>query len=693
MTFQSIFEKPIENRNIILEAKKDPSINLITDEPFYIFPQFNDLTTKKGAHIYVISAPGATGKSALAKYLAYMYNSIYWNLADITLGDNSFIGTLVRSVGTANYSSFTEDLLSGKTKLVIDAFDEAEMISGARAVQSFLTEIAINTAEAQSPCIFLLSRAETAQNICAFFESNDTAFNHYEISFFEEATSIEFIEAIVKRDSVSDQNPQIIHDCIVQYLNNIDSKIQQEDKSRSFTGYAPVLEVIGMHIAKETNAYNFLQTLQSNSMRGIEIIEKILEKLLEREQSKVKEGFLKRIQTKAKEQTIQESKIYSTNEQLVQLVCFILFGSYDESFSPNNYIPDEFKDDYSSVLNAFLPQHPFIRSTGHGYSFTGPAFRDYVVAKLMENKKHDDLIQLFFSEKRISNHFPSHLLWNFFTNKQEVIIPADKVAYLFESYRSQAKGKTQAFLTIGGNDEAGYSTGWMLSSNESESIESYEMKVIGKDLILENLSNVSVDVDDLTVMIKNIGGNILISHCSVFCKKLQITGEHIVIDAFESPCTLVSNEDAVIKNDSGSISDITINGDKLSVAFPNIKSYYKLIRFSADYSDNGLFSIEKFCYILRKIFVQFRKHKKDTPARDAEKIDFLIIGNEENRKQVFQFLLSNQIIYREEPLYKINMEKLERIGISWGAVTRSDYNQLQKAYESFKQWHKAASSV
>ena len=193
LTFQSIFEKPIENRNIILEAKKDPSINLITDEPFYIFPQFNDLTTKKGAHIYVISAPGATGKSALAKYLAYMYNSIYWNLADITLGDNSFIGTLVRSVGTANYSSFTEDLLSGKTKLVIDAFDEAEMISGARAVQSFLTEIAINTAEAQSPCIFLLSRAETAQNICAFFESNDTAFNHYEISFFEEATSIEFI--------------------------------------------------------------------------------------------------------------------------------------------------------------------------------------------------------------------------------------------------------------------------------------------------------------------------------------------------------------------------------------------------------------------------------------------------------------------------------------------------------------------
>lgn len=693
LTFQSIFEKPSDTRTIMLEPKKDPSINLITEEPFYIFPQFNDLTTKKDAHIYVISAPGATGKSALAKYLAYMYSSIYWNLADITLGDNSFVGSLVRSVGTTNYSSFTKDLLSGRTKLVIDAFDEAEMISGARAVQSFLSEIATNTAEAQSPCVFLLSRAETAQGICAFFESIDTAFNHYEISFFEEATSIEFIMEIVKRNPISYQNPEIIHDCIVQYLKNIDSKIQQEDNLRSFTGYAPVLEVIGMHIAQETNAYSFLQSLQTNSMKGIEIIERILKKLLEREQDKVKEGFLRRIQSKAKDLSIKESNIYSTNEQLVQLVCYILFGSYDESFSPNCVIPDEYKDDYASVLNAFLPQHPFIRSTGHSFSFTGPAFRDYVIAKLMENKNNDDLIQLFFSEKRISNHFPSHLLWDFFTNKQDIIIPADKVSYLFESYRSQAKGKTQAFLTIGGCSKTGYSTGWTLCSDEYESNESYEMEIDGAELNLENLSNVSVDVDDLDVVVRNLGGNILISHCSVFSKKLQITGEHIVIDAFEPPCILVSNEDAIVKNYSGSIPDITINGDKLAVAFPNIKSIYKFIRYNTDYSDNGLFSIEKFCYILRKIFVQFRKHKKDTPARDAEKIDFLIIGNEEYRKQVFKFLTSNQIIYRDNPLYKINMTKLEEIGISWGAVTSSDYKQLQNAYDSFVIWHQSSVST
>lgn len=683
MTFQSIFENPLQTREIVLEPKKDPSISLVTEKPFYILPQFKDLSIEKDAHIFVISAPGATGKSALAKHLAYMYHSIYWNLAEITLGDNSFIGTLVRSVGTAHYSSFIADLLSGKTKLIIDAFDEAEMISGARAVQSFLFEIAANTIDASAPCVFLLSRAETAQAICTYFENNKTAYNHYEISFFEDASSFDFVKQVVEKNSRTNQNQDIINNCIKQYFQNIDSKIQQEDNLRSFTGYAPVLEVIGMHIAQENNAYSFLQTLQSNAMKGIEIIEKILEKLIEREQNKVKEGFLKRIQANTKGQEIDLSDMYSAREQLVLLVYYILFGDYDYNYYPCNQIPDEYKDDYISVIDTFLPQHPFIKSNGHERSFTGPAFRDYVIAKLMEIPQYNDLVNMFSTEKRIGNHFPSHLLWNFFTNKSDIIVPADKISYLFESYRSQANGNTQAFLTIGGSKNSGYSTAWTLCSKETESIENYEMEVLDKSLHLESLSNVSIDVDDLDVIIHSIGGSLSVSHCNVYCEKLQIICDHIVFDAFEPPCTLVSNNNAVIQNNSGSIPDITVNGDNLSISFPNINSYYKLIKYNTDYSDNGSFSIEKFCYILRKIFVQFRKHKKDTPARDAEKIDFVIVGNESSRKKVFDFLTNNAIIYRANPLYKINMSKLEEIGISWGAVTRSDYNQLKKAYDCF----------
>ena len=106
MTFDSIFHTFGKMAPITLQSDKDDSISLIEQEPFYITPSFRDLSIQREAKIYVISAPGATGKSALAEYLAFKYSSIYWNLARITLGDNSFVGTLVRSVGAENYSKF-----------------------------------------------------------------------------------------------------------------------------------------------------------------------------------------------------------------------------------------------------------------------------------------------------------------------------------------------------------------------------------------------------------------------------------------------------------------------------------------------------------------------------------------------------------------------------------------------------------
>ena len=148
-------------------------------------------------------------------------------------------------------------------------------------------------------------------------------------------------------------------------------------------------------------------------------------------------------------------------------------------------------------------------------------------------------------------------------------------------------------------------------------------------------------------------------------------------------CLLVSKNEAQIQTRNGGVPEIIINGDNLSVSFPNIALYYKLIKYGMDYSADSSFSIANFVYILRKIFVQFRKHRKDTPARDAEKIDFIIVGSDHKRQAVFNYLMNNGIIYRDAHLYKINMEKLELSGISWGAVTRGDTKQLESAYSTF----------
>ena len=63
-------------------------LHYVEKQPFYVAPQFSMIkTTSKLSTRYpqlvLFSAPGATGKTALAEYLAYTYGALYWNLAKL----------------------------------------------------------------------------------------------------------------------------------------------------------------------------------------------------------------------------------------------------------------------------------------------------------------------------------------------------------------------------------------------------------------------------------------------------------------------------------------------------------------------------------------------------------------------------------------------------------------------------------
>lgn len=691
MTIDSIFRDYKSTTKFELKDDKDISISLIREEPFYIVPLVVDLDINKESKIIVISAPGATGKSSLAKYLAYRFSSLYWNLADITLGDNSFVGTIVRSIGSESYSEYINALLNGESILIIDAFDEAEMISGVRAVRTFISDISKATAKAKRACVVMLARAETASNICSFMRERGIIHSHYEISFFERNKSEEFIKKIAIHQQPSFKNNRLLDDCIKQYLNIITRMVQNESDANSFVGYAPVLEVIGKHVASEKNAYVFLNNLESENVRGIDIINRILQELMEREQGKVKESLIKRIGEKLDSSSFDNDSVYTVEEQMKGLLSYVLFQGYDEQICLNKAIPDEIKDEYSEICRTFLPQHPFLRNKADGrFDFAGPAFRDYVLAKTMQSENNEELIQWFLEEKRINQHFPSHLLWAFFTNRDNVVIPAKRIPYLFDSFKSQSKGNAQSFLTVEGTSETGYFSVWSIcaSNPQKDTIENYEVQV-EDGLCFENVNNSIIDVDDLPVYISNASENVQISHSTINCQELKILAERITFDVYDgSECTLVSKNNVEIKSLSSGTSDITVNGNNLFIDFPNIEKYYKLIKYKFQFMEDNKFPIGLFIFLLRKIMVEFRKHGKDAPAKDAEKIDYVIIGDDSKRKAVFGFLLEQGIIYQDQDthLYKMNTQNLSTLEISWGAIIKGDKKQLANAYHHFEEY-------
>ena len=108
----------------------------------YIEPEFNLVCEKNDNTRYIIfSAPGATGKSALAKHLSYSLNGVYWNLPDNKIAEYSFQGAISEAVGYLALSEFMHSLQTEESLLIIDAFDEAEASSGRNNIEFFLRDL------------------------------------------------------------------------------------------------------------------------------------------------------------------------------------------------------------------------------------------------------------------------------------------------------------------------------------------------------------------------------------------------------------------------------------------------------------------------------------------------------------------------------------------------------------------------
>ena len=198
MTLDGILSPYKKCKKYSLSTDVSDYLKYISEKPFYIAPSFSDVKTEKKLStlepkFVLLSEPGATGKSSLEKYIAYKFDAIYWNLAKVKVGTNSFVGSIVSAVDAPNYSNFIADLNSGDVLLVIDAFDEAEIISGRKMLDSFIADISKNLSHHQLPTVFLLARTETAQYLASFCAENGIAVAHYEIGFFGEENAKEFI--------------------------------------------------------------------------------------------------------------------------------------------------------------------------------------------------------------------------------------------------------------------------------------------------------------------------------------------------------------------------------------------------------------------------------------------------------------------------------------------------------------------
>ncbi|MGM9618219.1 MAG: hypothetical protein ACI3W8_00045 [Oscillospiraceae bacterium] len=667
------------------------SIISTKEEKFFVPPTVNDIKTKKDRRILLFSAPGATGKSSLAYHIAQTYNGLLWDLSRERLGNHSFIGMLVKTLGPERFSAFAAGLKSGKSVLVIDAFDEAEMISGRVAVETLLDDLLPYAQDATSPAIILFARTETAHFITSYYDTI-LPISQYEISFFEEESSVNFI----KEKLAAGGNPvtAVTDTCIREQFQLIRNLLVDQQAVKSFIGYAPVLETLASAFDEENNTIKLLKKLERGN-NGTLIIKKILEKLLNREQEKLVSGF----KTKAAEEFPGFShwdRLYTPREQIIRLANKVIFNDAAYSDYPIPELPSELVDSYFASVDALLDQHPFLQKKIRqgdtvACEFTGPAFRDYALSYLMTTDIGEGFTIEYFSERMSNALFPSQMFFDFYTAFSDNTAKSHHFAYLYEAFKSKAAAQDMVSLSISdaGDDE----TLAFFSLFDSKTVKAeiaLEVEKTAQGFCFDQLTNASIDVD-ADVYIGKTSSDVKITNSSIICRRLCWNASNVFLEVSAPGETLIVSQDAFeAGRDCVTKFEIRTNANKnLKISAPNLQLFYKLYPYSYSYNDSECVDITKFAHALETILNKFRKHGKDAPGRHAELIDNVVVGKGTFKASVLDFLKASSIIYQDSKdpkLYKMDIDMLTSYGVNWGTLSQRDYQMFDKIFKSFLAW-------
>ena len=698
MNFDLVLDKVPVGRQFSLIEGHPVSVSASGSDKCYIKPGLIDTKITRDSKLLLFSAPGATGKSALSAFVAREKNALLWDLSKERIGNHSLSGMLVKSLGPKLFSEFTDGLLSGKAILIIDALDEAEMISGKMALESLLSDIRMLIANSRFPTVILCARTETARFIRRFFSSDEhkLSISQYEVGFFSEESAKKFICEKIKEQRVL---TPAIENCIDAQFSQIKRILNNnEEVIHSFLGYAPVLEALSLFFDEEDNTMRLLQETQS-ATNSTELFIKVLDYILDREQKKVAEAFRTRCENEYPD--FQDwNVVYQTKEQIFRLANYLVYQSADYDIFPLK-LPRELSTEYAQCIEEFLKNHPFIRyfenKSGVELDFTGPAFRDYILARLMVNKEHDEYAKYYFSEHSSATRFPSQLFFDIYVYYSSGTMQCSHFSYLYDAFKSKETSDMVSSVVIEQIDDAIYSSFIHETLKRSGAcfpiVTELTVYGDGNPFYISQLNNAYIDIDeDLTLKARS--EDVTIHNSTIKCRKLIVQSPNVTLSAYSNERTLIACTGGIdISSYPSAKFDVRIdNGGNLMVSTPDIEEWFKLYPYRYELEDESELDITRFESYVMTILKYFRKHGKDVPSRHREFIQNIVVGGSVFKQRIYQFLLEKGIIYEDSKdlsQLKLNMERAEEYEINWGNLSHHSKPNMQKAYNEYCLWKNA----
>lgn len=641
--------------------------------PLFVSPTLLEASSQPGPpSVLLVSAPGAVGKTTLAREIARSIASPLWHLGQVNVGHEFLTGAIARAFGRSQYSQVHGELVSGQRALVLDGLDEARLRAGEQNFEAFLESLAEDFRDPSGrPALVLLGRSDTVNDTAGWFELFGVAAARYEIEYFDPTSAIMFVAKYL--DAQAKTKPHVraapefarARDAV---LNRLQQAVPDGVHPRSLAGYAPVLALVSK-LLDVANPYAEYQDIlrESQKWRLQTLVRDIARGLLDREHTKTVLKLADELGSQ-----FEWSNAYLPDEQCLRLLAARTAHAMGDP--PPADLPPALREPYERKLKSWVGEHPFAAQ---------PLFMDYVYAWLFTREQPEPQLSvavrsyLCGSQDRLSPYRPTPLLARFVADlaagdagEPQLRMGAGDFGFVYESVLAAAPATQHSKLTLVSSGETADIVGELRSGVEAEA-SSMRQRVPVRLLY---------DGTGLWFWRRLYNADIQITtHIHIGARRTDfLLGPDVDIEAASFGCDSPTVRiDAPTREMAVLLTANTYRGDVVEFLGTHDERQHLRVTWTPRQYPWARYALEVEPEVpvgpkireafrrLRRILVCFRAEGYSEMARHEDLLDNPAVAGSGPARDMLNYCVKQRLIRRERPMYVLDRGALNRLGINW----------------------------
>lgn len=637
----------------------DNGLDSFIEAPLDISTEITTSDSVASSPLILVSAPGAVGKSTLARQISYACGAIYLDLsAADPVGGNTVSGGILKSGLPTLWQA-------EHVAILIDGLDEARLRVTQEAYEAFLVDIAELAKDRSVPTV-LFGRTGAVQDAYLVFAVNSVNVPILEIGYYGFDLAVDFAMARI-RAAKSNRASEITERKAVEGLIRGLSEQTQSDGNH-FAGYAPVLQAVADRVGQAPNPQVLVSEIESGtvpmSLGGI------TSAILNRERGKLRSLSFS-------DQSVAED-LYQEREQLHRIAAR-LYGTTPPEAATMTPKDAEL---YDSALKTWVSEHPFFDGAGKPSSAVFGAVISAWAMKNGDKLLSEKVLGLELGRGAAANPFFAEFYKADAENGSANFIQAAHVGVFYNSLRAGLSLGDSASLAIDGDEDAVDEEALRAEieitlarrGEEKQHVWSFDTDQTSIIFLGPYVEDVAVSARYATVDVGPGAEATFVAPVTIQCAKLQIGTERVIAEKpVGSDSSEIFIEAEAFVGDRVTTVPTVRGAVNLSVVWPGSLAH-PWNAFASEPTPITDPREQEALRRFRKFVISFRSHSKGSLGRYRHKLEHARM-TKGSGQAVLDALMEMHVLSLDGPMYYLDPDALiEKIGASYHDCIRRQYS-------------------